>query len=225
MKTDNGLWKFSPSGLYSFIDCKACFWIEQHYGRKPSIPLRLNDAVDEKLKARFDYFRNLKTLPPEILEKLPGYKLFPDQEQLDDWRNWRKGLEYINKKAGYALSGALDEIMIDPKGNWVPTDYKSSGDPPKEDKQKYYRLQLNAYGLILESLRHTIADVAYLLHYYPKMRNSRSLEMSLISHVDKVELNLADFKKTLGEMVKFLESKFPGYNEECKTCSWLKKIK
>ena len=225
MKNEKGLWKFNPSGLYSFVECKSCFWIEQHYGRKPSIPLRLNDAVDEKLKARFDYFRKLNTLPPEILEKLPGYTLFADQKQLDDWRNWRKGLEYVNKSAGYFLTGALDEIMTDPKGNFVPTDYKSSGDPPKEDKQKYYRLQLHAYALMLESLHHKVANEAYLLHYFPKMRSSRSLDMSLISHVDKVDLNVANFKKTLEEMVKFLESDFLGYNEECKTCSWLTKIK
>ena len=50
MKTSNGLWKLSPSGLYGFEDCKSCFWVENNIGRHPfTLPLRLNDAMDEKL--------------------------------------------------------------------------------------------------------------------------------------------------------------------------------
>jgi len=120
MKTNDGLWKLNPSSLYGYEACPACFWLEQHFGRKPMIPFRLNDAVDEKLKNRYDHFRKLGHLPTEISDKLKGYKLFPDQEVLDGWRNWRKGLIYVNKKLGLVLSGALDEVLINPAGKLVP---------------------------------------------------------------------------------------------------------
>ena len=224
MKTDEGLWKFNPSGLYPYVDCKTCFWKEQYYGRKPSLPLRLNEAVDAKLKNRYDLYRKQDILPPEIADKLPGYKLYPDQQELDDWRNWRKGLSYKNKADGYVLTGAVDEIMIDPSGKLVATDYKSSGDPPKEDKQKYYILQLHAYALILKSLKNEVADEAYLLHYFPKNREDDSLNMKLDSHVDRVEINLPKFKRTLAEMVEFLKSPKPKLNPDCRTCAWLSDV-
>ena len=86
MKNKDGLWSLSPSGLYNFTSCPACFWFDQHVGRAPSFPLRLNDAMDAKLKSRYDTFRKKGQLPPEI-NQLSGFELFPDLAQLDLWRS------------------------------------------------------------------------------------------------------------------------------------------
>ena len=224
MKTQEGLWKLSPSGLYTFQECKACFWVDQHLCRLPSIPMRLNDAMDEKLKRRYDSFREKRELPPEIAN-LKGLRLFENQMLLNDWRTNTASLRYENRKDGYVLEGKLDEVLVTPEGEYMPADYKSSGDEPKADKQKYYRLQLHAYALMLKGKGFAPANKAYLLHYFTKDRQNSSLNMEFNSHTDEVVIDLVSFEATLREMVKLLEGKFPGANRFCQKCLWSEKRK
>jgi hypothetical protein len=222
MKSQN-LWKLSPSSLYSFVDCKACFWAENHVGRHPfTLPLRLNEAMDTKMKSRYDKFRRKKQMPDELKE-LKGYKLFADMEKLEDWRTKSSSLKYENEKVGYVLQGKLDEVLVDPKGRLVPSDYKSSGDPPKHDKYKYYELQLNAYGLILANKGYDVAKEAFLLHYFPKDNTNPTLNVKLNFHIDRVKIDLPKFEKTVQSMVRLLQRAYPGANYECKRCQWLEK--
>ncbi|MEK7090358.1 MAG: PD-(D/E)XK nuclease family protein [Patescibacteria group bacterium] len=225
MQTKEGLWKLSPSGLYGFDDCRACFWMDQHIGRAPSIPMRLNDAMDEKMKHRYDFFRKLKKLPPEIADKkeLKNIRLFEDLSVLDPWRNTFTALKFTNESGGYILAGRLDEVFINAEDELIPVDFKSSGDQPKEDKQKYYRSQLHGYALMLRELGNKIADIAYLVHYFTKDRNDSSLLMEFIAHLDPVKIKLTDFEKKLSEMVEFLNSDYPGSNRNCDRCVWVEK--
>lgn len=225
MKTKEGLWKFSPSMLYGYEECPSCFWVENHIGRHPfTLPLRLNDAMDEKLKSRYDFFRKKKSLPPE-LKVVKGIKLFSDSKKLEEWRNNKTALRYVNKKDGYFLEGKIDELFVGPRGEFIVADYKSSGDPPKEDKQKYYRSQLNAYALMFQEKEFKVADRGYLLFYYTKDRKDNSLSMEFDFKADLVKIDLKKFKKTMKEIVQFLEKDYKGLNKECKKCEWCKKRK
>jgi len=226
MKTNEGLWKLTPSGLYTYEECPACFWIEQHIGRPPSLPLRLNDAMDEKLKKRYDVFRQQGNLPPEISSlRLRGIKLFDNLEKLNQWRTNKTALSYTNKKIGYLLEGKLDEVFINDRGELMPADFKASGDEPGIDKQKYYRLQLHAYALMLKKRGYKVGKKAYLLHYFTKDRNDTSLAMEFKSHIDEVEIDLIAFEKILKKMVELLNSNFPGADKICKKCLWAEKRK
>lgn len=225
MKDNSGFWKLSPSGLYSFEDCKACFWAENHVGRHPfTLPLRLNDAMDSRLKSRYDHFREKGEMPPEIKD-LKGIKLFPDINQLEEWRNNKTALKFINEEIGYTLEGKIDELFVNEKNEFIPADYKSSGDPPKEDKQKYYRLQLAAYAFMFKNKGYDVADKAYLLHYFTKDRKDISLGMEMDFHVDEVKVNLSEFSKKMAEIIELLNGPYPGANMECKRCAWLEKRK
>jgi len=221
MKNKEGLWKFSPSGLYTYEECPACFWVEQHLGRAPSIPMRLNDAMDEKLKNRYDGFRKKGELPPEIAD-YKG-KLFEDLDVLNEWRNNKKSLQYINEKDGYVLAGKLDEVFVSDKGEMIVADYKSSGDEPKPDKQKYYRLQLHAYTFMIKEKGYKVGDEAYLIHYFTKDRTDPSMNMEFDCHLDRVEIDLDYFEKKLREMAEFLDKDFPGADNICKKCLWQEK--
>lgn len=223
MKTSTNLWSLSPSSLYSYVECKSCFWAENHIGKHPfTLPLRLNDAMDAKMKSRYDRFRAKGEMPPE-LKNLKGYKLFDDFKRLELMRTHKSEWSFTNAKDGYLLQGKLDEILVNPKGQLVPADYKSSGDPPKEDKYKYYELQLNAYGQMLKNQGFKVANEAYLLHYFPKDRTDPSLNVELDFHIDRVKINLVNFLKTMREMVKLLDGPYPGFRHGCKRCDWLEK--
>ena len=197
MKSKEGLWRLSPSGLYSFEECEACFWIENHHEKAPGIPPVLNMAMDSIFKSRYDTYREKNELPPEIQELgEKGVSLFGDLETLNKWRGHSSHLRIINEKIGYMLSGKLDEVLVEKDGRLIPTDFKSSGYAPKEDKQKYYVSQLNAYA---------------------------SLNVEFVSHIDPVKIDLGALEKKITEMVKLLNGPYPGDDLECGKCVYFKK--
>lgn len=219
MRNKDGLWSLSPSGLYNFIGCPSCFWMDQHVGRAPILPLRLNDAMDAKLKSRYDSFRKKGLMPPEIAD-MKGLKLYPDLEQLDLWREKKSELQFENKKDGYVLAGKIDELFVNRKGEFVIADYKSSGDEPKPEKLNYYLLQLHGYSLMFLKKGFKVANKAYLLNYYPKTRTSPSMSVELACKVIEAKLDIPEFEKTLRQIVKFLNKDYPKANKECRMCAF-----
>ncbi|QQG46537.1 MAG: PD-(D/E)XK nuclease family protein [Candidatus Niyogibacteria bacterium] len=221
MKTKNGLWKLSPSGLYSYTECKACFWLENHHRKPPMLPLALNTAMDSILKTRYDKYRADKKFPPESkeLEKM-GIRTFDDLELLNEWRTNSSALKVVNENSGYELVGKIDDVFVESDGRFIPADYKSSGNAPAEDKQKYYRDQLAAYGYMFLKNGYKPSDRAFLLHYFVKDKNDPSTEVKFASHVDEVKIDAKNFEKKLKEMVDFLEKPYPGDDLECKKCDY-----
>ena len=218
-QTKEGLWKLSPSGLYGFEECKACFWLTHHHEKAPGIPPVLNMAMDSVLKSRYDLYRGKGHLPPEVKELgKEGIKLFPDLETLNKWRGSTAHLKVINEKAGYEIAGKLDEVLVEEDARLIPTDFKSSGYTPKDDKQKYYVLQLTAYAFMFRKHDLNPSDRAILLHYFVKDVKNPSLSVEFASHVDPVRIDLDGFEKTLAEMVRLLEGPYPGDDLACKHC-------
>ena len=186
------------------------------------LPLLLNTAMDSILKHRYDKYRAEGTFPPEVLElEKEHIKPFTDLAQLEEWRRSSKSLEVIDEENSYVLSGKIDDVLVEADGRLIPTDYKSSGNPPKEDKQKYYREQLSAYGLMFKKHGFEVSDRAYLLHYFPVDKTNPSLAVEFASHVDRVELGEIDIEKMLKDIVKLLNGPYPGDDLECNMCKFV----
>jgi len=221
MKTADGLWRLSPSSLYGFTECQSCFWIANHYMRVPMLPLLLNSAMDSILKARYDKYRASGEFPPEANElKKKGMQPFTDLEKLNDWRENINALKVVDEKVGYSLVGKIDDVLVDAKGQLVPTDYKSSGNAPADDKQKYYRDQLAAYGFMFKKHGHMVSKQAFLLHYFVADKNDPAIDVRFKSHVDPVGIDTEAIEKKIGAMVKLLNGKYPGHNPDCKNCAY-----
>ncbi|MGM0482376.1 MAG: PD-(D/E)XK nuclease family protein [Patescibacteria group bacterium] len=221
MKTKEGLWRLSPSGLYGFSECPACFWVDNHFRKPPMLPLLLNTAMDEILKNRYDSYRKEGAFPPEAEQlREDGVLVFEDLDKLNDWRENMSSLRVVNEKRGYVLQGKIDDVLLEKDGRLVPADYKSSGNPPKEDKQKYYRDQLAGYGFMFESNGFMVSDRAYLLHYFPKNKSAPEIKIEFDGHVDRVDIGSIDIEKRLSDIVDLLEGPFPGYNSDCDKCSY-----
>ncbi len=188
----------------------------------PSIPPVLNMAMDSIFKSRYDKYRAEDKFPPEMTDKLAeeGVLVFKDLKQLDIWRTDSHSLMIENPDAGYVMTGKIDDVMVEPDGRLVPADYKSSGNPPAEDKQKYYRDQLAAYGLMFAKHGHLVSDRAYLLHYWPTDKTNPSIEIKFSGQVDKVVIDLAAIEQKLKDMVKLLNGPYPGHNEDCENCAY-----
>jgi RecB family exonuclease len=178
--------------------------------------------MDSILKTRYDKYRSEGTFPPEtkkLFEAL-SIKPFEDVTTLNLWRESLTALKVINEQEGYVLQGKIDDVMVATDGKLIPTDYKSSGNAPGVDKQKYYRDQLAAYGLMFKKHGYEVSDQAYLLHYFVKDKDDGSVEVKFDSHIDPVAINYDAIETKLKDMVKFLNSPYPGSNDECLNCAY-----
>ncbi len=129
-------------------------------------------------------------------------------------------LRVVNEAAGYVLQGKIDDVLLEADGRLVPADYKSSGNAPAEDKQRYYVDQLTAYGLMFREHGHRVSDRAYLLHYFVADKSDPSLEVRFDAHVDLVSIDVAGIECKLADMVELLEGDYPGHNPRCSKCSY-----
>ncbi len=213
------MWKLSASGLYSFEACRACFWLEHHHGKPPSIPFVLNMAMDSVFKARFDSFRDKNEMPPEAAPLAKeGVRLFHDRSRLREWRGRGEALQVTNPRAGYSLVGKIDDVLCEADGRLIPLDFKVSGYAPKEEKQKYYVLQLHAYALMFRAQGFAPSERAYLLHYFIRDTKNPSLSVEFTASLDRVELDLGAFERKLEEMAAVLNGSYPGDGAECEAC-------
>ncbi len=221
MKNKEGLWKLSPSSLRKFDECGACFWVDNNFKKQPGLPWTLNSAMDSICKFRYDKYRKKNTFPPEVKElEKEGIVPFEDIDQLEIWRESMNSLRVIDEKVGYALRGKIDDVLVESDGRLIPADYKSSGNAPAEDKQKFYVDQLQAYGFMFSKHGYEVSDRAYLLHYFVKDKTDTSLKVTFDSHVDLVKIDIKKFEKKLKKMVKLLNGKYPGDNADCKHCGY-----
>jgi len=60
----------------------------------------------------------------------------------------------------------------------------------------------------------------HLFHYYPKDKNSSSLDVTLEGKPDLVQIDIKVIQKKLEEMVALLNGPFPGHNDVCDDCSF-----
>lgn len=168
--------RFSPSQLGDFEDCPRAYWLARVHGVPwprgifPSLP----GGLDLILKNHYDANRKAGTLPPELVGQVPG-KLFADQGRMDQWRNWRTGLEakveILNEKGNkfdeVFIFGAFDDLLDDGKNTFV-FDAKSRGSAPKPGgTERYYSRQAACYYYMLQQNGMNPGKKAYFGYYFP----------------------------------------------------------
>lgn len=188
-----------------------------HYNgkKRPSGPFpSLPSGMDKILKIYCDKLRvNGKMLP-----QFPtGIKFFKDPV-MTDWQNNFRGIQWMDKKSGILLRGAVDEMLMDGK-KLVVLDFKTRGYPCKDDTHKHYELQINLYNLLLQKNGYKTADYGYLLFYYPKnMINDSNVKFSTELKKMKVDIKMAE--KVFRDAVKCLKGPEPKNGHTCCWCVW-----
>jgi hypothetical protein len=221
MKLKDGQIRLSPSTLNLFLECPKCFWLGQAEGihRPRDIFPSLPGGMDTLIKKYFDKYRLQRKLPPEIEGKVDGM-LMADIDLLNQWRSWRTGLVYKDVESGAILSGALDDLLVNPeKGVYMPFDYKTRGYDLKEDSSSFYQNQLNCYALMLEAngLKH--AGYGYLCYYIPKnIAEDGQVRFDVI--VKKMDLDSGEAKKVFESAIALIKGPMPKSHSVCEYCSW-----
>src|SRR4030067_161384 len=141
----------SASSLGTFESCPRCFWYEKNRknprprGLFPSLP----GGIDRVLKEWANGLRACTGIVPTLETDKGPHKLFEDSVKVAKWQNWRSGLKWPDGKGNF-LIGALDDVLTNEAGKFVPLDWKTKGsETNQDDVEKYYQRQLDCYSLVL----------------------------------------------------------------------------
>ena len=119
--------KLSRSKIELYTECPRCFYLDRRLGigRPPGFPFSLNSAVDTLLKKEFDLLRASREAHP--LMKKYGIDAVPvPHEKLDEWRENFKGIQYHHKPTNLIITGAIDDLWQNSRGEYIVVDYKST---------------------------------------------------------------------------------------------------
>ena len=203
--------RLSRSKISLFLECPRCFYIDNKLGtgRPPGYPFSLNSAVDALLKKEFDIHRRDKTAHP-LMEQYSVDAVPFQHPQIDTWRENFKGIEYKHPATGFVISGAIDDVWVDPKGELFIVDYKSTSKDEKievldKDWHEGYKQQMEVYQWLFRQNGFKVSDTGYFV-YANASRDKKAFdgvlefEVTLIPHKGNdswVEGTLLKIKKCL----------------------------
>jgi CRISPR/Cas system-associated exonuclease Cas4 (RecB family) len=163
-------WRLSRSKIDLFTECPRCFYVDNKLGvaRPPGFPFNLNSAVDALLKKEFDIHRAKNKAHP--LMEAYGIDAVPfAHDELDTWRENFKGVEVRHQPTGFTVSGAVDDVWVNPKGELIIVDYKSTSKDKKiealdEDWHDGYKRQMEVYQWLLRQRGFTVSNTGYFVY-------------------------------------------------------------
>src|SRR3989344_1353678 len=146
--------RLSRSRLELFVDCPRCFYLDRRLGvdRPPGFPFTLNSAVDALLKKEFDIHRAEGSPHPLMKEYDIDAVPYPG-DQMDEWRENFKGVQFFHHPTNLVITGAVDDVWINPKKELIVVDYKATSTEGKitldADYRQGYKRQMEIYQWLL----------------------------------------------------------------------------
>lgn len=161
--------KLSRSKIDLFLNCPRCFYIDRRLGTglPPGFPFNLNSAVDHLLKKEFDLYRAIQKPHPLMVKH--GIDAIPYQHnELDDWRENFKGVQYHHEETNFVLTGAIDDVWINKADELLVVDYKSTSKDGEinldADWQISYKRQMEFYQWLLRQNGFKVSNTGYFVY-------------------------------------------------------------
>lgn len=163
--------KLSRSKLELFLQCPRCFYIDRRLGigRVSGPAFTLNTATDTLLKKEFDACRAAGK-PHPLMTKYKVDAVPFQHPHIDVWRENFKGVQYLHTPTNLLITGAVDDIWVNPKKELIVVDYKSTsttkdidlndGTPWKEG----YKRQMEIYQWLLRQNGFTVNHTGYFVY-------------------------------------------------------------
>jgi len=226
-------WRLSRSKIDLFVECQKCFYIDNKLGtaRPPGFPFALNSAVDALLKKEFDTHRVGKTAHP-IMEQY-GVEAIPfEHAQMDVWRENFKGIQVAHDKTGFTISGAIDDVWVNPKGELMIVDYKSTSKDGEittldQDWHAGYKRQMEIYQWLFRQAGFKVSNTGYFVYANGSKDKDAfdgklEFDLTLIAY----EGNDSWIEKTLMNIKKCLDAEnIPDQGENCDYCTYRDAVK
>jgi CRISPR/Cas system-associated exonuclease Cas4 (RecB family) len=221
-------WRLSRSKIDLFVECPRCFYIDNVLGtaRPPGYPFSLNSAVDTLLKKEFDVHR--ANGDPHPLMTQYGVDAIPfEHASLNTWRENFKGVQCTHKPTGFTVSGAVDDVWVNPKGELYIVDYKSTSKAGKIEAldqawHDSYKRQMEVYQWLLRQNGFTVSNTGYFVYANASTDEKAfdgklEFEITLISYEGNdswIEGTLTDIKKCAED------ERVPSAGENCDYCPY-----
>lgn len=225
--------KLSRSKIDLFLRCPRCFYIDNRLGIKqpPGYPFNLNTAVDTLLKKEFDIYRAKNKQHP-LLAKYKVDARPVAHAELDNWRANFKGIQYIDPKTGLTITGAIDDLWINKKGEYIVVDYKSTSKEEEiialdQDWQDSYKRQMEVYQWLLRRLGYKVSDTGYFV-YCNGDTDKQAFDARLEFDVTLIAYTGDDawVARAIKAAHKCLNSKkIPKSGKDCDYCSYREAVK
>ena len=163
--------KLSRSRLDKFLTCPLCFYLDRRLGvdQVSGPAFTLNSATDTLLKKEFDECR-AKGRPHPLMKKYNVNAVPFQHDQIDEWRENFKGVQYFHKPTNLLITGAVDDIWVDPSGKLLVVDYKSTSTQKEIDIndgtpwKEAYKRQMEIYQWLLEMNGFDVSDTGYWVY-------------------------------------------------------------
>ena len=225
----NEPFKLSRSKIDLFMQCPRCFYLDRRIGvgRPPGFPFALNSAVDTLLKKEFDIHRAEGSKHP-LMEKY-GIDAIPARhEKLNEWRHNFTGVGTLHAPTNFYVFGAIDDLWISPKGEYIVVDYKATAKDEEinaldKDWHDGYKRQMEIYQWLLRQNGLTVSDTGYFVYCNGKTDRKAfdgklEFDVTLIAYTGKsdwVDKALTDAKTCLNT------NEIPKQNAACDYCDYI----
>ncbi len=164
-------WRLSRSKIDLFIECPRCFYLDNKLGTaRPRGPaFTLNVAVDALFKKEFDVYRK-EQKPHPLMEQYHVDAVPFIHKDLDIWRDNFGGLEYVDPDTGLTISGAVDDIWQNSKGELIVVDYKATAKDGTIETladsswEEQYKRQIGVYQWLLRKNSFTVSNTGYFVY-------------------------------------------------------------
>lgn len=219
--------KLSRSKLELFINCPRCFYLDRRLGvgQPPGFPFNLNSAVDHLLKKEFDIHRAGQTTHP--LMKEYGVDAVPfAHKNIDEWRENFVGVQYHHQPTNLIITGAVDDIWLNPAGELHVVDYKAtSKDEPvtlDAEWQRGYKNQMEIYQWLLRQNGFTVSNIGYFVYANgQKDRAAFDGKLEFVVVIIPYEGNDAWVEGVILQAKECLMAKdIPDYSPNCDYCTY-----
>ncbi len=219
--------RISRSKIDLFLECERCFYLDRvlGVGRPPGFPFNLNSAVDALLKKEFDIHRAKGSKHP--LCDTYGVDAVPfEHADLNIWRENFKGVQFIHALTNLLITGAIDDVWINPKKELHVVDYKATSKDSEvnldAEWQDGYKRQVEVYQWLLRQNGFKVSNTAYFVYANGK-RDRKAFDGKLEFDVKIIPYVGSDswIEKTLSSLKTCLESEtIPKEASGCDYCSY-----
>jgi hypothetical protein len=218
--------RLSRSKIELFMNCPRCFYMDRRLGvgQPPGYPFNLNSAVDFLLKKEFDVHRAKGKAHP-LMEHY-GVDAIPyAHDQLDIWRENFKGITTINKDLNLEFSGAVDDIWVNPKGELIIVDYKSTAKDSEVTLdaawQDSYKRQMEIYQWLFRQNGFKVSDTGYFVYCNGK-RDAKAFDAKLEFDIKLIPYTGSDkwVNGVIKKIKECLDGNLPNYTPGCDYCEY-----
>lgn len=225
--------KLSRSKIDLFLQCPKCFYLDRRLGtsRPPGFPFALNSAVDKLLKKEFDIHRANGKVHPLIEGYGVDARPMP-HEKLDEWRENFVGVRYLHKPTNLLIFGAIDDLWINSKDEYMVVDYKATSKGEKiealdKDWQDGYKRQMEIYQWLLRQNGYKVSDTGYFV-YCNGITDREAFDAKLEFDVTLIAYKGNDdwIEQTIRDIKICLEKDIiPESGDDCEYCAYREAVK